>query len=132
MLSLIHSVIRSLNRYLSNAKYVPHAVLAAEGRAAHKISAVRVTSLSAYLFVSEPLHLCACMYMSVSVYLCLCHVTTMGVQNDLTAGREREPGKEGREAGVPGVGAREGLPSATEWTLALFYGWEATCPRGHL
>lgn len=90
MLSLIHSVIRSLNRYLSNAKYVPHAVLAAEGRAAHKISAVRVTSLSAYLFVSVPLHLCACMYMSVSVYLCLCHVTTMGVQNDLTAGRERE------------------------------------------
>lgn len=54
----------------------------------------------------------------------------MGVHSD-SWGRERKPGKEGCEAGVPGVGAGENLPGATEWTLALFYGWEVTFPRGH-
>lgn len=53
------------------------------------------------MFVNVPLHLCVRMYLSMSVYLYVCHVTItgMGVHNDLTAGRETKPGKEGLQKG---------------------------------
>lgn len=74
--SFVRSFVRSFNRYLSNAKYVPNAVLAAEGRAARKISAVRVRSLSAstrYAHLSVHLHpcvpsVCTGLYLCISVY----------------------------------------------------------------
>lgn len=62
----------SVKQCLSRAKCLPNTLLAAEGGAANKVSAIGVRRLFASMrcaFVRVPLHLCAGGHMSVSVCL---------------------------------------------------------------